>query len=174
MTRTWIIGDGHVDHEGVLELRPQFRNVAEHHDWFFSLLDAVPDTDTVIMVGDMFFSRSALYKLNSYSFIKRLVLGNHDTDREADMRDLVEVYDSVDLWLKKKGGFIITHVPMHVDVLRGKTNVHAHIHDEFIDDPRYICVSAESTGLQLLDFEEIRNGTFKTKNTTVANRHSGR
>lgn len=113
------------------------------------------------MAGDMFFTRESLYKLKKFPFKKILVIGNHCTDHEPDARDLVEVYDDV-VESKKRGQFLITHSPRHPIALRGKINVHAHMHETIIQDERYINVSLESTGYRLVDFEEIRTGEFRT------------
>jgi calcineurin-like phosphoesterase family protein len=113
------------------------------------------------MAGDMFFTRESLYKLRKFPFRKILIIGNHCTDHEPDIRDLVECFDDIHE-SKKRGKFLITHSPRHPAALRGRFNVHAHMHETIIRDPRYINISLEATGFRLVDFEEIRTGEYRT------------
>lgn len=161
MHRVYIVGDGHVSHKNICRQRPQFNTVAEHDDFFWDLVSALKPKDELIMAGDMFFTRSSLYMLRKFPFKKTLIIGNHCTDHEPDARDLVEVYDSVQESIKKNW-FTITHRPMHPAALRGRINVHAHQHNESLPDSRFINVSLEATGFRLVDFEEIRNGSYRT------------
>ncbi len=61
-------------------------------------------------------------------------------------RDQVEVFEEVHSMLKYKGMWL-THCPMHPDELRGKINIHAHVHEQTVmqgwgpwrkPDPRYV------------------------------------
>lgn len=159
--RTLIVGDGHVSHKNICRQRPRFATVAEHDEFFWDLLAPLNYRDQLIMAGDMFFTRESLYKLKKFPFRKILVIGNHCTDHEPDARDLVEVYDDI-VESKKRNHFLITHSPRHPIALRGRLNVHAHMHETIIQDERYINVSLEATGYRLVDFEEIRTGEYRT------------
>jgi calcineurin-like phosphoesterase family protein len=44
----------------------------------------------------------------------------------------------------KKGGYIFTHCPIHEsEVTRFHRNIHGHVHENSLDDYRYINVSCE-------------------------------
>lgn len=47
------------------------------------------------------------------------------------------------------GKAILTHVPVHPNQLehRFQKNIHGHMHSKKLEDPRYVCVSLEHTGL---------------------------
>lgn len=159
---TYVAGDFHVGHRGIHKSRPRFSTAQEHDDFIFSLLEPLRKQDTLLGVGDMFLNRESLYLFRKLPFRKKLVLGNHDTDFKCDIRDLVEVWDSIDESVKRPGGFIFTHRPMHPYSLRNKTNVHAHEHTGILRDSRYVNVSLEIAGFRLIQLEEILSGQYTT------------
>lgn len=159
---TYIGGDFHVGHPGIYKSRRRFATLAEHDEFMVSLLEPLRKQDTLIGVGDMFLTRKGLYDFAKLPFRKKLVIGNHDTDFKCDIRDLVECWDTIDESVKRPGGFIFTHRPMHPFSLRGKTNVHAHEHTEIIRDARYINVSIEIVGYRLLRLDELYDGSYRT------------
>jgi len=68
-------------------------------------------------------------------------------DASAFMHASVLYFGVVAEWLK---------VPVHPDELRGKINVHAHMHDRAIADSRYVCLSLEQTGYQMVDLNHVK------------------
>jgi calcineurin-like phosphoesterase family protein len=72
--------------------------------------------------------------------------------------------DSVQSLVKYKG-FWLTHAPIHPDELRGKMNVHGHVHTKTLADNRYFNVSCENVGYKPVCFDDIKShnpehGTF--------------
>lgn len=55
-------------------------------------------------------------------------------------------------------GNILTHIPVHPYQLeyRFKYNIHGHMHSKALDDPRYICVSAERVNLTPIPYETLK------------------
>ena len=72
---------------------------------------------------------------------KVLICGNHDTDHNP-MKILCEYFDEV-YSLYKWHEFWLSHCPIHPDELRGKLNIHGHVHHATINDKRYFNTSLE-------------------------------
>ena len=54
--------------------------------------------------------------------------------------------------------FILSHIPIHPESLsRWRGNIHGHVHDNTLQDDRYINVSVENINFTPIDFEEIRS-----------------
>ena len=90
----------------------------------------------------------------------RLILGNHDTDnayRLANVGRMVEMFDAVH-GLKSQYGFWISHAPMHPAELRGKPNIHGHVHFATVPDDNYINVCCENVDYRPIDLQLVRNG----------------
>lgn len=77
---------------------------------------------------------------------------------------LCEVFDEVHGLLKYKE-FWLSHAPLHPDELRGKKNVHGHVHTESVNDLNYLNVSVDSSFMNFFPrtLHEIRQG-FETVN----------
>ena len=113
--------------------------------------EVVTDHDVVHVLGDVG-KRQGLELIRHLRGTKHLVAGNAD-DLEAVFRTGLFTSVGVARWLP---GLLLTHIPVHPDQLRGKTiNVHGHLHSAMINDPRYVCVSAEQTGYVPVPLKEV-------------------
>lgn len=143
MSEVFFIGDLHFGHKRILEFSPQRggTNIEEHNEWIISQWNSrVAKHDTVWVLGDVAFSAVALELVARLKGHKQLVRGNHDTQStEAYLKYFNNVFGIV-----KKHGLWITHAPIHPAELRGKPNIHGHVHANSIPDPRYINVSVEN------------------------------
>jgi calcineurin-like phosphoesterase family protein len=88
-------------------------------------------------------------KLNG---VKHLILGNHD---EFAIDEYFKVFNKVHGFVKYKGCWL-SHAPIHPNSLRGKINIHGHMHSNALDDSRYICVSVEKCNGIPITFDAIR------------------
>lgn len=148
MNRTFVIGDTHFGHKNIIQYESQARNftsIEEHDQELARRWNAVVNPrDTVWHVGDVLFGVNSFLLLAHLNGIKRLVLGNHDQypiwryqQHFRSIHGAVQVH-----------GAILTHIPVHEHQLkRFKCNIHGHLHSNKLADPRYVCVSAEQTGL---------------------------
>jgi calcineurin-like phosphoesterase family protein len=103
----------------------------------------VADGDRVYLLGDVAFNRRSIQPVRELKGRKVLVRGNHD---ELNLRDYAELFDDV-RGLVSKPNFVMSHAPIHPSCMdRWKLNIHGHLHDKTLDDPRYACVSVEQTG----------------------------
>ena len=77
---------------------------------------------------------------------KHLILGNHDLDRpHRGMLQLMRVFGDRIYSLHKYKGFWLSHAPIHPSELRGKRNIHGHVHSNTLDDNRYYNACLENT-----------------------------
>jgi len=104
-------------------------------DW---VLDNVNKRDTLILCGDICFDEEALRIVGSLPGRKVLIKGNHDLKKHPDYP---KVFDQVHGLYRYKHCWL-SHAPIHPEELRGKINVHGHVHFETLKDTRYqnVCV----------------------------------
>lgn len=147
--RVFVISDTHFGHKKILEFEPvarPFATIEEHDRELIARWNAVVrPTDTVWHLGDVYFGRDGHLAVAQLNGLKRLVLGNHDHyPLEIYQRYFTKIFGAAE-----HGGNILTHVPVHAGQLerRYRRNIHGHLHGKKLDDPRYVCVSAEQIGL---------------------------
>tara|TARA_R110000764_G_scaffold225606_2_gene315134 strand:- start:626 stop:1108 length:483 start_codon:yes stop_codon:yes gene_type:complete len=139
----YVISDLHFGHINMARHRG-FETVEKHDQFIIDQWNkVVTKRDTVWILGDITMEKKAgYYLLDQLKGFKRVVLGNHD--RHQDVPTLLEYVDSV-CGMAKVKGFILTHCPVHPSELnRFKLNVHGHVHENSLVDPRYINVSCEN------------------------------
>jgi len=109
--------------------------------------------DTVYILGDITMEKSNYEILNRLNGYKKVVLGNHDQPQHIPK--LLEFVNSV-CGMYKKGGYVLTHCPIHEsEVTRFHRNIHGHVHENSLDDYRYINVSCEVVNYTPMLLEEI-------------------
>lgn len=140
MSRVFVIADLHLGHHLVAKLRG-FDNVFAHDNAIVENWNrVVTKRDVVYVLGDVF----RLDRLPEMRGYKKLAMGNHDkfpAARYAEHFTKVAACYEFD-------GCILTHIPVHPNQFgRYRLNVHGHMHAHCIDDPRYVCVSAERVGM---------------------------
>jgi len=164
MSLVYILSDLHLGHANICNFRTQFSTVEEHDQTIIeNYQTVVTKRDTVIFLGDVAFTKEALETVKGLQGNKILGAGNHDTERGIDMKYLTNcgAYSKVySMWSRK--GCWLTHCPVHPDELRGKFNIHGHVHGNTLDDPRYFNASMENIDYKPKRFidilEELREG----------------
>lgn len=162
--RVFAIGDTHFGHVKIItEYEPinrPYRTIEEHdRDLVLRWNAVVKPKDTVWHVGDVFFGKNGHYVLAALNGIKKLVMGNHD----QYPIEVYHAYFSRILGSAQYNKCILTHIPVHPCQLerRYRMNIHGHMHSKrIINDPRYVCVSAERTGLAPVLLDDVINGRF--------------
>ena len=143
MGRILIIADLHFRHKN-MAIKRGFKDELEHDEFIISQWNKVVlKKDTVWILGDITMEKSSHYhllsRLNGY---KKAVLGNHDQPHHVP--ELLKYVNSV-CGMTKLKGFILTHAPIHDSELgRFGKNIHGHVHENSLDDDRYINVSCEN------------------------------
>lgn len=76
-------------------------------------------------------------------------------EKECSIMDYVKAFDDVQGFMKYKE-FWLSHCPIHPAELRGKTNLHGHVHSATIDDVRYFNTSLENINYKPISLYMIR------------------
>ena len=156
MSRVFVIGDTHFGHSKIIDFcRPQFDTVEEMNQAIVDNWNSVvKKDDTVIHLGDVAFANwSNVDYIGQCNGYKRLVLGNHDAyPMEVYLRNFDRVYG-----LYEYKGYILSHIPVHRTQVetRFKGNIHGHLHELTIGDPKYFCASVEQIGLTPMPIDDI-------------------
>ena len=153
MSKVFFIADTHFGHNSILKYRTRFKTIQEHDETIIENWNKVVRKAKyqVWMLGDFCF-KNKYYDMEA--LIKRLngtihvILGNHCH---------VPYYSNVHISPPiKKYGLWLSHFPIHPQELRGLRNVHGHVHDETIDDDRYINVSADVVNYTPVEIGEVK------------------
>ena len=108
----------------------------------------VSKRDVTWILGDITMEKDnydILDRLNGY---KKVILGNHD--KPQHVRSLLRHVNSIQSMKyvqdKEFGKSILTHAPIHPCELeyRWPINIHGHVHENTLEDKRYINVCAEA------------------------------
>lgn len=162
MSKVFFIGDLHFDHKSILTFAGQYRggsNLKEHNEWIVDRWNStVEKRDRAYILGDVSFSKIGLEYLKKMRGQKFLVRGNHD---QLSTQTYLEYFQQV-YGLRKFEGYWLSHAPIHPDELRGRRNIHGHVHFNTIKDPytltpdhRYVNVSVENLGGVPISLEQI-------------------
>lgn len=166
MNTLWVTSDWHLGHRNILRYRSQFSSIEEHDEFIVqNYLRKVHNRDTVWFLGDIALSSAGLQKVAALPGYKRLVLGNHDTDRHLSVKDYAPIFTGGIFSLVRLNTFWLSHAPIHPDELRGKRNVHGHTHTRNINDLRYFNVSLENTNYSPIKLQDIRGVLDGAANT---------
>ena len=158
MSTIRFISDLHLGHRSIVKFsgpeRGGVTTVDEHDAWIVSQWNSVvAKNDLVWVLGDVCFDKAKLPLLKRMKGNKHLILGNHD---EFGIDDYLEYFNKIHGFMKYKG-FWISHSPIHPIELRGKKNIHGHVHKNSIPDSNYINVSVEAIQGKPISIEEIRS-----------------
>lgn len=168
MANIFFISDTHFFHNNMLRftdarglfIRPNFVNVEHMNETMVENWNAVVrPQDKVYHLGDVACGventgdfTELMGRLNGH---KRLMLGNHDRLGHP----AYQAFEKIELWTGgkfKQYGFVACHIPLRPDQMRdGEFNVHGHIHQNRMDDPRYINVCVEHTDYTPVALEDI-------------------
>ena len=167
-THAYCIADLHLGHgPGVLRFRTQFKTVEEHDKFIVDSINAtVNPKDSLYLLGDIVIREAGWVWLNRIN-CRNLVLvpGNHCGER-TPVRGVFFKTITGAYARQLPGsdvGAVFTHIPVHPSCLdRWQVNVHGHLHDQVIDDPRYLCVSCEAIDYKPIHMGQIRD-IFKSR-----------
>lgn len=165
MPDIFFTSDTHFDHANFLKFRhddgslirpfPDVEFMNEH--MIANWNSVISPRDKVYHLGDVTFKPNKFAaiatRLNGH---KRLIGGNHDDLKNFE---LTRWFDKVSIWrIFKDHDFVCTHIPIPSDQFRHKVhyNVHGHIHQNVIDNPRYVNVCVEQTNYAPLSIEQVK------------------
>jgi len=155
----FICSDPHFGHKNLITGKRGFNTVEEHDQLIIDNWNkVVHKKDKVFLLGDIAMETHKYYhllaKLNG---LIHLIPGNHDSPQH--IKHLLNYVDKISGTIKYKG-YWLSHIPIHPDELRGKKNIHGHVHEKTLDDYRYINVSMEAINYTPVNFEDIKNETY--------------
>jgi calcineurin-like phosphoesterase family protein len=143
MGSVFIISDLHFSHKN-MAIKRGFKDEIEHDNFIIEQWNkVVTKGDTVWVLGDITMEKSAPYPLlNQLKGYKKVVLGNHDQPQHTP--ELLKYVNSVCGMVRYKD-CILSHCPIHEsEVVRFNKNIHGHVHENTLEDDRYINVSCEA------------------------------
>ena len=156
MSTIYITSDWHLGHKSAIKWRTQFNSPEDHDSHILDRYrEVVTKRDTVWFLGDIALTREALDQVAMLPGYKRLVLGNHDTDRNLTVKDYLEVFTGGIYSLYKTNDAWLSHAPIHRQELRGKYNIHGHVHSNTLPDKEYFNASLENTVYSPLPYQYI-------------------
>lgn len=158
MGQLYVLSDPHFGHHN-MAIKRGFANAEEHDEFIVSQWNkTVTKRDTVWILGDITMEKGNYEILDRLNGIKKVVLGNHDKPQHVGK--LLEHVNCV-CGMFKYHNFIFTHCPIHPSELhRFAKNIHGHVHENSLQDDRYINVSCEIVDYtpQLLSkYEKVQN-----------------
>ena len=126
-----------------MAIKRGFKDEIEHDNHIIdNWNNVVSKNDTVWILGDITMEKSSPYHLlGKLKGFKKVVLGNHDQPQHVP--ELLKYVNSVCGMISYKG-FILSHCPIHEsEINRFYKNIHGHVHENSLDDDRYMNVSCE-------------------------------
>lgn len=154
---TFVFSDPHFGHRN-MAIKRGFSCEEEQDELIVkNWNNVISKRDNVFLLGDITMEKK------NYEILSRLkgqidvVLGNHD--QKQHVREMLKYINSVSGIIDYKKTVIFTHCPIHVSQLefRYKYNIHGHVHENTIDDARYINVCAEVINYTPIEFNKLIN-----------------
>lgn len=179
--KTWFISDNHFYHSNILNftddtgdlIRPGFENMEHMNEHMVEKWNSVVGkNDKVYHLGDVVMKTGAwafeiLDRLNGE---RVLIRGNHDKAKlNIYARYFKDVRSEIHMKTSERDMVIFTHRPIRIAgddkefVERNTFNVHGHIHQNIIDDFRYINVSVEAIDYTPVSWHEIDKHILQRK-----------
>lgn len=152
-----FISDLHLGHKTICQFSGSYRgnttNVDDHDLWIVNQWNSVVSkNDLVYVLGDVAFDKEKIKLLKKMKGNKHLIVGNHD---KFSMEVYREYFNKIHGFEKYKGKAWLSHAPIHPSELRGKWNIHGHVHQKEVDDLRYISVCVEAVSGKPISWEEL-------------------
>ena len=153
----WFCSDLHFGHKNIEKFRSHVSSEEDNRNKIkIGWCKLVTKRDDVYVLGDACFTTETLPDFGELPGRKFLIRGNHDRlDCGAYLKYFHEVYG-----LLRYKEFWLSHAPIHPDELRGKYNLHGHVHYHSLPDSRYFNCCVENVyklyNRSLIRLEEIR------------------
>lgn len=157
MANVWFTSDLHFGHKNIHKFRLEVSSEEGNRNKIIADWNSkVTKRDDVYILGDAAFTMDTVSIFSELAGRKFLVRGNHD---ELDTSVYLKYFSAV-YGLKKYKEFWLSHAPIHPNELRGKVNLHGHVHYQSVDDPRYVNMSVENIWKMgyksLMSLDEVR------------------
>lgn len=165
MSNVWFCSDLHFGHKNIQKFRHHVTSEEDNRNQIITDWEkVVTKRDVVYVLGDACFEVQCLVDLNRLPGIKYLIRGNHD---RLDTQVYLSVFKEIEGIVKYKD-YWLSHAPIHPDELRGKRNLHGHVHYGTLQDQRYFNCCPENllplVGRALISLDEVRKHCFNISN----------
>jgi calcineurin-like phosphoesterase family protein len=161
----YFIGDPHLGHKAIGKYRPWTKDSAANSALIHKLWnDTIRKNDIVYVMGDAAFTEDELIALGNLRGRKILLKGNHDDFVSTKLQS--QVFEEIHGIIKYKAMWL-SHAPIHPAELRGKCNIHGHVHKHSVRkwygslDKRYYntCVDVvyPKTGNVFVNLETVKS-----------------
>lgn len=157
---SFYISDTHFGHANILTFKNRdgtplrvFDSVEDMDEHMVKCWNERVNTqDTVYHLGDVAIHHRNLPILSRLNGRKILVKGNHDT---AKLSQYMKYFADVRAY-DRKDGIICSHMPIHPESIeRFGINIHGHLHNNTLNDPRYFNVSVERINYTPISRDEL-------------------
>lgn len=140
MSNLFTIADLHFGHRNICKYRVEFESPNHHNQRICDLWQSViKKNDTVYVLGDAAFDEEGVQLIRGLKGRKILIAGNHDyLPTEVYLRAFEEVKG-----FTRKKRLWLSHAPIHPQELRGRFNIHGHVHQNTLPDTRYFNACCE-------------------------------
>ena len=165
MSNVYMISDLHFGHKNIMKFAGDYRLGETPEENMHLTIEMwnrrINKKDLVYVLGDCCFSREGFDAIDELRWRKILVRGNHD--EWYSTKAWLEKFESVEGIVLYKGHWL-THAPIHPSELRGRPNIHGHVHHNTVRngyneiDKRYVNVSVENTDGAPIPFLDIKAG----------------
>jgi len=152
---TYLFSDPHFHHEK-MAIRRGFSSAEEMNELIVkNWNNTISKRDAVFLLGDITMEKKQYEILGRLQGTIHVVLGNHD--QRQHVREMLNYVHSVSGMIDYKEKAILTHCPIHPSQLefRYSFNIHGHVHENSIDDARYINVCAEMINYTPVEFSKL-------------------
>lgn len=171
MSTTYFLSDPHLRHRGIQKYRQTLSGLSNDDQILLDLQNCpITKRDTLYILGDVAWNVEGLQLLSSIPGRKILVRGNHDN---LKLSDYLNVFDDVEGLVRYKE-FWLSHSPIHPVELRGKVNIHGHVHSATLPDTRYFNCCPENLWPRfntcIITIDQIRSVVYNRQSKQETNK----
>jgi len=152
MPSVYFISDLHLGHEKIVQFRDGFGSTQAEHDSILveRINTTVKSKDKLFILGDCIFNDKGMKAFENINCNHiELIIGNHDHPKYFPLFEKTHGFRAYkEFWL--------SHAPIHIDSLRGRINIHGHVHKNTVKDNGYRSVCVEACNGYPFSIDEIR------------------
>jgi calcineurin-like phosphoesterase family protein len=157
--KIFFTADLHFGHKRITQTGPEdrfrrpFADVDEMNAAIVANWNAVVGPhDKVYVLGDVSLNPKSMPIIGQCNGKKHLIKGNHDI---APIAEYLKYFYEVSAY-RVFPEFVASHMPIHPSQLpRFKANVHGHLHEDCLEDGRYVNVSLEQTDYTPISYDAV-------------------
>ncbi len=179
MTQTFLISDTHFGHANILNFKTKdgehlrkFSDVYYMDQYMINAWNSVVKPgDKVYHIGDVNFCNFTRLKeiFDQLNGTKVLIKGNHDNYLKP--QQLLQLFKDIRAY-HVLDNILLAHIPIHpLSLERWRGQVHGHLHDNVVGDPKYLNVSVERIKYTPINFEEVHTYFTRLSDMRCGDQH---